>query len=250
MFIVLQRKLISAAIHSKVSTLEHYHMSHSAFHLSSLTKKIIMALAGLFLITFLVVHLSINLLLLFDPTRELFNTAAHFMGTNLFIQVFQWVLFAGFIIHILYGGILQIQNWLARPVRYKVEGYSHTSFFSKFMIHTGIIVLIFLVIHMANFFFKAKFGEMPEVVYNGNHMEDMGLLVVKLFSDGGYVIFYIVALLLLGFHLHHAFQSAFQSLGLNHSRYTPFIKGLSTLVAIALTLGFICIPVFIYFNLV
>lgn len=225
-------------------------MSHSAFRLSSLTKKIIMALAGLFLITFLVVHLSINLLLLFDPSRVLFNTAAYFMGTNLFIQTFQWVLFAGFIIHILYGGILQMQNWMARPIRYKVEGYSHTSIFSKFMIHTGAIILVFLVIHMANFFVKAKFGEMPGIEINGKHMEDMGLLVVELFQSGGYVVFYTLALLFLGFHLHHAFQSALQSLGLNHSRYTPFFKGLSTLIAIALTIGYICIPIFIYFNLV
>ncbi|HOH99389.1 MAG TPA: succinate dehydrogenase cytochrome b subunit [Bacteroidales bacterium] len=225
-------------------------MSHSAFRLSSLTKKFIMALAGLFLITFLVVHLSINLLLLFDPSRVLFNTAAHFMGTNPFIQTFQWVLFAGFIIHIIYGLILQIQNWIARPVRYRIEGYSHTSIFSKFMIHTGAIVLIFLVIHMANFFVKAKFGTLPEMEIHGKHVEDMGLLVQELFSLGGYVVFYIIALLLLGFHLHHAFQSAFQSLGLNHSRYTPFIKGLSTFIAVVLTLGYICIPVFIYFNLV
>src|SRR5210317_1272306 len=105
-------------------------MSSSTLHYSSITKKIIMALAGLFLITFLFVHLGINLLVLLPESEaykefELFNTAAHFMGTNIIIKVFEVVLFGGFIIHILYGLILQIQNWMARPTRYKVEGWSH-----------------------------------------------------------------------------------------------------------------------------
>lgn len=218
-----------------------------AFFYSSITKKIIMALAGLFLITFLLVHLTINLLLLFDPTRELFNVAAHFMATNPVIQIFQVVLFSGFIIHIIIGAILQIHNWISRPVRYKVEGYSHTSVFSKFMIHTGVVILIFLTIHLFNFFFKAKFGEIGTIVYDGHEYEDLGLLVVEKFSLPGVVVFYIIALLILGFHLHHAFQSGFQSLGLSHTKYTPFIKVLSTLLAIAITLGFIAIPVCIYF---
>jgi succinate dehydrogenase / fumarate reductase, cytochrome b subunit len=222
-------------------------MSNTGFFYSSITKTIIMALAGLFLLTFLLVHLTINLLLLFDETRELFNVSAHFMATNPVIQVFQVVLFSGFIIHIIIGVILQIHNWISRPIRYKVEGFSHTSVFSKFMIHTGAVILIFLVIHLFNFFFKAKFGEIGTISYNGQEYEDLGLLVVEQFRIPGVVVFYIIALLILGFHLHHAFQSGFQTLGLNHSKYTPFIKGLSTLLAIAITLGFLAIPVCIYF---
>ena len=128
-------------------------MSSSALTFSSVTKKIVMSLMGLFLIIFLLVHLTVNLFLLFDPTRELFNVAAHFMATNPVLKIMEISLFAGFIIHILFGLILQIQNWLARPKRYKVEGYSHTSFFSKFMIHTGIVILIFLVLHLLDFYF-------------------------------------------------------------------------------------------------
>jgi succinate dehydrogenase / fumarate reductase cytochrome b subunit len=209
-----------------------------------------MALAGLFLITFLFVHLGINLLLIIDGSGELFNKAAHFMASNPLIQTFQWVLFAGFIIHMIYGLILQIQNWMARPNRYKVEGYSHTSPFSKFMIHTAAIILIFLVIHLVNFFFKAKFGHLDEVVYQGSSYEDMGSLVRAQFQNAWVVIFYIFSLIILAFHLHHGFQSAFQSMGWNHSRYTPFIKLLSTLIAIAVPLGFIAIPLAIFFNLV
>jgi len=209
-----------------------------------------MALAGLFLITFLFVHLGINFTLLIPgDERELFNRAAHFMGTFPLVKVFEVVLFGGFIIHIIYGLILQIQNWLARPTRYKIEGWSHTSVFSKFMIHTGIVIFIFLVIHLMDFYIKAKFlGEVDPVVYDGETLHDLGMLVILKFKHLGFVIGYIVAFILLGFHLHHAFQSAFQSLGLNHSKYTPFLKGLSTVISIILPLGFTAIALIIYFS--
>ncbi|MFA8301301.1 MAG: succinate dehydrogenase cytochrome b subunit [Hyphomicrobiales bacterium] len=236
-------------------------MNKSGLHYSSVTKKIIMSLAGLFLLTFLIVHLSINLLILFDPTRQLFNQAAHFMGTNPFIQTFQWVLFIGFIIHIVYGVILVIQNKKARPVKYKVSGTSEESWTSRYMFHTGIIIFIFLIIHLVNFFFKKMAGDIPEVVYDnvilvdGNPiplapivLEDMGLLVVNLFHHLGYVIFYVVCILLLGFHLNHAFQSAFQSLGIRHSVYTPAIEIIGRIIAIIVTIGFIIIPIIIYFG--
>lgn len=209
-----------------------------------------MAFAGLFLITFLFVHLGINLTLLIPgDERELFNRAAHFMGTFPLVKIFEVVLFGGFIIHIIYGLILQIQNWMARPTRYKMEGWSHTSPFSKFMIHTGIIILIFLVIHMMDFYIKAKFlGEVSDKVYDGETLHDLGKLVFIKFKHIGFVIGYILAFILLGFHLHHAFQSAFQSLGLNHSKYTPFIKGLSAVVSVILSVGFTVIPLVIYFS--
>jgi len=219
-----------------------------AFKYSSVTKKVIMALAGLFLISFLIVHLSINLLLLFDGSRELFNIAAHFMGTNPVIQVFQIVLFGGILLHIIVGVILQIQNWLARPTRYKVEGYSQTSFFSKFMIHTGAVILAFMVIHLFNFFFKAKFGELETILINGEQYEDMGILVIEQFKELPYVLMYVVWLLFLGFHLDHAFHSALQSLGLNHGKYTPVAFGVSRALAILIAGGFILIPVLIYIN--
>jgi succinate dehydrogenase / fumarate reductase cytochrome b subunit len=215
---------------------------------ASITKKIVMSLVGLFLTSFLVVHMSINLLILFDDTRQLFNEAAHFMATNPFIQTFQWILFIGFVLHIILGLVLQIQNWMARPIGYDRKGSSEMSFFSKYMIHTGAIIFIFLLFHFANFFVKAKFGHLEEITYESGTFEDLGILVVQLFQDGGYVAFYVIAILLLGFHLEHGFQSAFQSLGLNHSKYTPVIKVVGTLFSIAITLGYIAIPLVIYFS--
>jgi succinate dehydrogenase / fumarate reductase cytochrome b subunit len=214
---------------------------------ASITKKIIMGVMGLFLSSFLVVHLSINLLILFDDDRFLFNQAAHFMATNPIIQTFQWVLFLAFVVHIILGIALQVQNWIARPVGYKVKGYSEQSFFSKYMIHTGMVVFIFLIIHFANFFVKAKFGMVEPIAYDGKIMDDLGILIINLFNDGYYVAFYVVSILLLGFHLEHGFQSAFQSLGLHHPVYTRWIKAFGTLFSVVITLGFIAIPVVIYF---
>ncbi len=215
---------------------------------SSLTKKFVMAFAGLFLITFLFVHMSINLLVLL-PSTDTFNIAAHFMGTNIVIKVFEVVLFGGFIIHIIYGLVLQIQNWMARPNRYKIEGWSHTSPFSKFMIHTALIILVFLVIHLTDFYIKAKFlGNVDDVMINGNEYHNLGAMVIAKFQMLGYVIGYILAIIFLAFHLHHGFQSGFQSLGLNHSKYTPFIMNLSTIISIVLAIGFITIPLVIYFG--
>ena len=217
-------------------------MSRKTLFYSSITKKVVMALAGLFLITFLVLHLVINLLLLRNDDGAAYMQAVEFMTTNPLIKVMEIFLFGGFIIHIIIGITIQIFNWMARPKRYKVEGFSHTSFFSKYMIHTGAIIFVFLVIHFINFYFK-KLGWVapPE----GVEREDFYQMALMLFSSEFYAILYMVLMVFLGFHLHHAFQSAFQTLGLNHSKYTPFVKGLSTLYSIVVPLGFALIPLII-----
>jgi len=209
-----------------------------------------MALAGLFLISFLLVHLGINILVLIpDTNREIYNKAAHFMATNPVIKVFEVILFAGFIIHIIYGIVLQIQNWRARPKGYKITSYSELSYFSKFMIHTGMLIFVFLVIHMIDFYFKAKFTDLvPYITYEGETYHDLGLLIIEKFKIPGFVVGYLIALIFLAFHLHHAFQSAFQSMGWNHSKYTPFIKKLSIGIAIFIPAGFAVIPLVIYFS--
>jgi succinate dehydrogenase / fumarate reductase cytochrome b subunit len=215
---------------------------------SSIGKKLMMALAGLFLSIFLLVHLGINLTLILFEDPRIFNIAAHFMATNLVIKIIEVVLFGGIILHILYGLILQVLNWLARPVRYRKANYAQTSFFSKFMIHTALIILVFMVIHLVDFYFKAKFGHVEEVIYNGKHYHDLGTLVVAKFRIGGFVIFYIASFLFLGFHLLHGFQSAFRTLGLDHQVYTPVVKGLGILYTLLVVAGFTIIPLVIYFT--
>jgi len=211
----------------------------SRFFGSSLTKKIIMAAAGLFLIVFLLVHLGINLFLLSDDPDP-FNKAAHFMASNFVIKIFEVVLIGGFLIHIIWGILLQIQNWMARPIAYKKVEQSQTSFWSRYMIYTGIIIFIFLFIHFINFWF-IKIG-----LVEGDHENFYGI-ARQLFKLPIYLIIYLISFLILAFHLNHAFQSAFQTLGLNHPIYTPVIKKLGLLYSIFVPLGFAIIPVIIYF---
>ncbi len=214
---------------------------------SSVGRKLIMSLAGLFLISFLLVHLGINLLV-FLESKEPFNKAAHFMGTNPVIKIMELTLFGGFLLHIIYGMIVSLQNKLARPIGYAKSNNSQQSFFSKYMFHTAVVIGIFLVLHLIDFYVKAKFiGGVPEVVYNGENYHDLATLVIARFKIGWVVWVYVAALLGLGFHLHHGFQSAFQTLGLNHPVYTPIIKGLGILYTILVTLGFMSIPVLVYF---
>jgi succinate dehydrogenase / fumarate reductase, cytochrome b subunit len=219
------------------------------FFTSSVGKKIMMAGLGLFLIIFLLVHLGINLLLIIFEDRDPFNVAAHFMATNVVIKIFEVVLFGGFLLHILYGFIVQIQNWFARPVGYQNSNNSQTSFFSKFMIHTAVVIFVFLIIHLFDFYLKAKiFNGAEEILINGKKYEDLGLLVVKKFQVPEFVIFYIACFLFLGFHLLHGFQSAFQTLGLNHNTYTPVVKTLGVIYTVIVVTGFIMIPLVIYFK--
>ena len=215
---------------------------------SSIGKKLMMALAGLFLATFLLVHLGINLtLIIFDDPR-IFNIAAHFMASNILIKIFEIVLFGGILLHIIYGLIVQVLNWIARPIGYKVSNPAQTSFFSRFMIHTALIILVFLLIHLFDFYFKAKFGHghVAEITYNGKLYHDLGTMVIEKFQILWVVLSYIAFFLFLGFHLLHGFGSAFQTLGLNHKVYTPVIKSLGYLYTFIVVAGFIVIPLWIY----
>jgi succinate dehydrogenase / fumarate reductase cytochrome b subunit len=172
------------------------------------------------------------------------------MATNIVIKVFEVVLFGGILLHIIYGLILQLLNWIARPTWYKIKNYAQTSFFSKFMIHTAVIILVFLVIHLFDFYFKAKFGHghVAEITYDGKLYHDLGTMVIEKFQILWVVIFYIACFLFLGFHLLHGFGSAFQTLGLNHTVYTPVIKKLGYLYTFIVVAGFIVIPLWIYFT--
>jgi succinate dehydrogenase / fumarate reductase, cytochrome b subunit len=197
---------------------------------SSLSKKFVMALAGLFLLLFLPVHLIINLMLLkSDP--EPFNKAAHFMATFPVIKIVEIVLFLAILVHISWGILLQIQNWLAMPIGYVGGNKSETSFFSKFMIWTGAAILTFLVLHFFNFYF-IKLGFVP-----GNP-EDFYSVAHNLFKIPAYNYIYLVCFSLLGLHLYHAFSSAFQTLGLNHRIWTPVVNVVAWIYAIAIPAGF------------
>lgn len=220
----------------------------SSIFTSSIGKKLLMSLAGLFLISFLLVHMGLNLLVILSDDPMVFNKAAHFMGTNKLIKIFEIVLFGGILLHIIYALILQVQNWFARPRRYQKVIKSDTSAFSRWMIHTAIIILTFLVIHLVDFYFKAKFGHVDDMVAGGVHYHDLYTLVIEKFKIPGFVIFYIASFIFLGFHLIHGFQSAFKTLGINNKKYSPIIQILGILYTIVVVGGFSAIPLVIYFQ--
>jgi succinate dehydrogenase / fumarate reductase, cytochrome b subunit len=214
---------------------------------SSIGKKLMMALAGLFLIVFLVIHLSVNLLLLLNDGGAKFTVASDFMSTNFIIKIMEIVLFGGFIVHILYGVIVQIQNWIARPIRYVKINHSQTSFFSKYMIHTGAIIFAFLVIHFINFYFvKVGWVNVPAGVKDRHDFYNMAMI---LFKNPVYSWLYVILILFMGFHLHHSFQSAFQTIGWDHPKYTPIIKSVGLIYSIIITMGFVTIPIYILYFL-
>ena len=215
---------------------------------SSIGKKLLMSLAGLFLISFLLVHMGLNLVVIISDDPMAYNRAAHFMSSNVLIKIFEIVLFGGLLLHVIYALILQIQNWIARPSRYNKANYSNTSLFSKFMIHTAMITLVFLIIHFMDFYFKAKFGHGAEIIVDGVTYHDFASEIEDKFKRLPFVIFYIAAFVFLGFHLIHGFQSAFKTLGIDNRKYTPVIQVLAICYTTLVVAGYSLIPLIIYFQ--
>jgi len=214
------------------------------FKYSSITKKIIMGAFGLFLALFLLVHLTINLLLLSGDGGKMFSAASEFMTTNVLIKIFEYVLFGGFFIHILFGVIVTLKNWASRPVGYYTSNKSHTSFFSKYMFHTGVIIFIFLLLHFMHFFFIKTGWVQPPA---GIEKHDFYGLAVALFTHKIYSLIYIAFFVFLGFHLNHSIQSGFQTLGLNHNKYNSTIKIVSLVYSVIVAGGFSLIPLYFMF---
>ena len=168
----------------------------SKFLTASIGRKFVMSLSGLFLIVFIAVHLGINLLLIFDDSGELFNQGAHFMATNPLIKIMEPILGLGFLIHIVWSFFLEFQNWRARPIKYNKKNLSGSSTWaSRNMLVLGALVLVFLVVHIINFFWVIKFNhEEIEALTNGEYE-----LVAGLFKNSVlYCFFYILGGILLG----------------------------------------------------
>lgn len=219
----------------------------SKFLTSSIGKKVIMSLSGLFLIAFLCVHLTLNLFLIFDNQGELFNQGAYFMATNPVIKIAEPILALGFIIHIVWASILTLQNRKARPVGYAKSCQScNATWASRNMYILGALILVFLVIHLYNFWWNIKItGTLSQVVVRGVEMEDTYKLVAGLFkSNIIYCIVYIIGSILLGLHLTHGFWSAFQSMGFSNDLWRKRLERLAYIFAIIFAVGFSIIPLY------
>lgn len=212
---------------------------------SSTGRKLLNGVTGLFLCIFIVIHLIGNLVLYAGPKP--FNLYAHFLeGMTGIVIALEIGIAIGFLVHMITAVIVWISKLRARPVSYKkVKGAgsnSHRTFSSLTMIYTGVLLGIFTVIHLIDF----KFGTEYTTVYNGQEVRDLYRLVIEVFSQGWYTIFYIAIMILLGFHLRHGFWSAFQSLGVSHPKYSPFIYAVGYLFAIIMAVGFFIIPIWAY----
>ncbi len=213
---------------------------------SSIGQKLTMSLTGLFLCSFLVVHLIGNFQLLYADAGYSFNEYAYIMTNHPAVKTISWGLYAMILYHAIWGVRISLTNQNARGRR----GYSRMpkgtmSWTSKNMAVLGSFVFIFLVIHMKDFWFQMKFGSVP-YIDGSQEVKDLYTIVKAAFSELWYVILYVISMFFLGLHLKHGFQSGFQTLGLNHNKYTPLIKGLGLAFAILIPLGFAVIPVWMY----
>lgn len=208
---------------------------HKALY--SITKKAIMSITGLFLLGFLVIHLLGNLFLFAGPV--VYNEYAKTMGEAPFILILEIVLAIGFLFHIIDGIVLAVQNYKARgPKRYKkYKAPDNVRSGSRWMIWTGSVVFIFLVIHLQTFFVPHKFD------LDGGNLYG---LVLEAFANPLYSLFYVVAVVLLGFHLNHGFLSAFRSLGLSNKSYISKLQGLAVAIALIFTIGFASMPIYFF----
>ncbi len=247
---------------------------------SSIGKKLLMSLTGLFLCSFLIVHVSGNIQLFRNDGGYAFNHYTAFMSSNPIIRFISYGLYTTIVFHAFWGLYLVSQNKKARPVQYAAyDGKANSHWTSRWMGVLGTILLVFIVFHMWDFWGTYKFGEVPYTQYERNlvtgvteyhhyegemHtkveqfiegevevtiMKDLYREVQSAFSNWWIVLFYVISMAAMSFHLYHGFSSAFQTLGVNHKKYNGFIKGFGVLVfGIAIPVLFALMPIYFLFN--
>jgi succinate dehydrogenase / fumarate reductase cytochrome b subunit len=215
---------------------------------SSLGRKLLMSLTGLFLISFLIVHLIGNLQILSDDNGLAFNSYALFMSTNPLIKTVSYLLYLGILLHMVVAGWLTLSNRSARGGSYKVVNASdNSSWASRNMFVLGFLIFAFIFIHLKDFWWKYKFGGGYDFALDANGHRDLYLLVIDQFGYTFTLVTYLIGLVALAIHLIHGFESAFQTLGLEHKRYTPAIKFVGVAFSLILSIGFAVLPVYVYF---
>ncbi len=221
------------------------------FFSSSIGQKVIMSLTGIFLMLFLIVHLIGNLQLLADDGGEAFNTYAFFMTNNPLIKIISYSLYAFILIHTVQGLRLWLSNRASRgQERYAVTHTRGSERSSRNMAWLGIIILIFLILHLWQFWLQMKLGTLQpvDVAAYDHPVQNLYLPVAEAFQNIYYVLFYVICMVVVGFHLWHGFWSSFQTLGLAHHKYTPIIKGIGYVYSVGMAVGFSAIPILFYFT--
>ncbi len=208
-----------------------------------------MSLTGLFLILFLVVHLAGNLQLLLHDGGKAFNTYAKFMTTNPIIKTISYLLYLSILVHAIQGWAIWRANRAARGVGYAVKvtrAVNTNARAASNMGWLGTIIFIFIVIHLYQFWLQMKLGNLPMATYEDGEVKDLYAIVSVAYQNLGYVLFYVFSMAVIAFHLLHGFQSAFQTLGLSHHKYSPAIRFAGVAYAIIVPALFALIPVYMY----
>ncbi len=214
---------------------------------STLGRKLIMALTGLFLILFLAVHLAGNLQLLHDDGGRAFNIYAQFMTSNPLIKFISYGNYAFILIHVLWAILLTRKNRAARgPEGYAVTSGKSSPWASRNMGILGTFIFIFLVIHLKGFWYEMHWGGIATQDYDGKEVKDLYAIVDAAYSNVWYAALYVVSMLMLSFHLWHGFASAFQTLGLNHAKYNGVILFVGRAFAIIVPALFALIPIWMF----
>ena len=206
---------------------------------SSIGKKLIMSISGLFLIVFLLLHVSINFIAILSEKAYL--EACKFMDTNIFIQIMVPVLALGFAVHIIYSIIITLKNMKARPAGYAVSNKAEASWASRNMFVLGAVVIGFLCLHLSHFWAKMQLQH-----FIGGTSENAYELVKILFGKWYYSLIYIVWIAALYLHISHGFWSAFQSLGINNSKWISRWQCIAKIYATIVSLGFISVPLYFF----
>jgi succinate dehydrogenase / fumarate reductase cytochrome b subunit len=206
---------------------------------SSIGKKLLMGATGIFLILFLIVHASINATIFYNDGGETFNKAAYFMSRNYLMRILELGLFAFFILHIIQGLLLWKKNRTSRGNNYLKQNFpAKIKWYSRYMGWLGTFLLLFLIMHLSHFWIGTK----SEMYFNGSE-ENLFQEMKEVFTNPIWFSLYMVGLGSLLFHLLHGFQSAFQTLGINHRRWTPLIKVIGVFYSVAICVLFAMMPV-------
>lgn len=222
----------------------------SRFLTSSLGQKVIMSLTGIFLILFLIVHMVGNLQLLANDGGRSFNIYAAIMSHNPIIKVISFGLYGSILLHALQGIALAMANRQAKGTTHNKGKVAGATWASKNMALLGILIFAFLCLHMGDFWVKMRFMDtLSMVTYTGQDVavQDIYSRVNIAFQNIWIVIIYLVGVFALAIHLVHGFQSAFQSLGISHKKYTPMINVIGWIYTIVICSGFAIMPLYHYF---
>jgi succinate dehydrogenase / fumarate reductase cytochrome b subunit len=215
---------------------------------SSIGQKLTMGLSGIFLILFLVVHVGLNACIWAMDGGEMFNRAAHFMGSTVVPRVLEIGLFVFIFLHIIQGLVLEASNRSKRGTGYAVNyGNRGSKWYSRSMGLLGTIILLFLVIHWVHFWIPSRITGVAEATLSdGKQVHDLFSLMMATFQELWVVILYVIGCLSLAYHLAHGFQSAFRTMGVHNKRYVAMLKVIGYGFAIIVPLAFAMMPVSMY----